>query len=345
MDTRTLPAVTFIVPTLNALQHLPRLIASIKKQVYPKRLVEVIISDGGSTDGTKEYSRKNRLTLIDNPEIVHELGKTRAAEIARGRILFYTDSDNVLVQRNWIRDMVRPFLENPGIAGALPQTVPPPDSHPLNRYLGNLFTDPFTWYVYGDAANPRYYEKIFRPLLKTDAYTVYRFDPYNPPLFGLSQGSGSVSSVKRLGSAKTDDLVAGMEIMKRGLVAYVPGAAVYHYHISGWRSFADKYTKRIRANLYRTYPGMGYQDRKHSLSATRRLRAYLFFAYSLSMVFLCMDTLELTLRHRDRTMLLHIPATLLLAGIIAKEFIRFHVKKAIGPVRQFRSIHQFRVHS
>lgn len=49
----TLPLVSIVIPTFNQFQYLPACIDHCLFQTYPS--LEIIIVDGGSTDGTKEY--------------------------------------------------------------------------------------------------------------------------------------------------------------------------------------------------------------------------------------------------------------------------------------------------
>lgn len=46
--------ISIIIPTLNSAKTLKDCLASIAMQDYPKDKIEIIIADGGSTDGTLE---------------------------------------------------------------------------------------------------------------------------------------------------------------------------------------------------------------------------------------------------------------------------------------------------
>ena len=49
-----LPSISIIIPTLNSEKTLKDCLGSIAMQDYPKDKIEVIVADGGSTDGTLE---------------------------------------------------------------------------------------------------------------------------------------------------------------------------------------------------------------------------------------------------------------------------------------------------
>jgi glycosyltransferase involved in cell wall biosynthesis len=232
MNEQRKPKVSFIIPTLNAAHILHRCLESIRSQNYPQEKVEIVISDGGSEDDTLKIAKKYNAKIIKNREVLHEPGKSLASTVAKGELLFYTDADNILSHKNWIDLMLKPYNEVKGVKGLLPQTEPPPDSSSLNRYLSYLFTDPFTWFVYQNSANPKDYDKVFKPTERTPDYNVYKFTSENLPLFGLSQGVGTTNDFQRTGIGKNDDLLAGIKLINEGgLVAHVPKAGVYHYHV------------------------------------------------------------------------------------------------------------------
>jgi glycosyltransferase involved in cell wall biosynthesis len=315
------PPVTFIIPTLDAITHLPRLIGSIRSQNYPRNCIEIIVSDGGSKDGTVAYCRKQHIRVIYNPLVLHEPGKTLAAKSAHGKIIFYTDADNYLASDDWIGKMIRPFLDHPDVVGFLPQTRPPPDSSSLNRYLGYLYTDPFSWFVYQNGANPLDYKKIFRPVAeKPSEYIIYKFSISNLPLFGLSQGTGVVRRFKRSADSSADDILAGIAVINHGgLIAHIPDASLYHYHVDGISRFISKYTWRVRNNLVQKIKLMGFVHRKNLLSPAQIARSYLFIPYAITVILPLYDSIRLSLKYRDSVMLWHLPATLILSLIMVKE--------------------------
>lgn len=325
---KSYPLVSFIIPTLNAQEFLPLCLAAIRSQNYPKNKIEIIIADGGSTDNTISIANKYNAKIVKNPEILHEPGKSIASRYAKGEILFYTDSDNILSSKNWLTYMVTPYIDDETIRGYLPITIPAPDTNNLDRYFGFLCTDPFTWFVYGNAASPRDFEKIFSPVKRNKNYIVYKFPENNYPIFGLSQGVGTLRTFKRDGIAYADDLMAGIKLIQEGgLVAYVPNAGVYHYHIKSYRQFVHKYSWRVKNNLQQRIKGMGLVNRVQFLNNKRKLRMYVFVPYAFSIVFPLVDTLRLVIRFQDEAMLWHLPASITVAVIIVVEYINSFLGK------------------
>lgn len=329
MQKNQYPDITFIIPTLNAQSYLPLCLSAIRSQNYPQSKIEIIISDGGSSDRTLEKARKHNVRIIKNPDVLHEPGKSRAFKAARGELIFFTDADNVLVGQDWIRLMVSVYLDS-GVTGLLPQTVASPDGPDVNKYLSLLYTDPFTWFIYAELSNPLEFGKSLKPYRVGSGYVIYRFRTENLPLFGLSQGVGVHRKFDRTGIAANDDIMAGIKlILSHGSVAYVPQAKVYHYHVRGFSDFLDKYNGRVSRNMYHKFAGMGFPERWKYLDNAKKIRTVLFVPYALSLIFPAMDSIKLAFKYRTPVMLWHLPCCTMLALIIVGQTFRSIIGKLI----------------
>ncbi len=68
-------SVSILIPTLNCARTLQACLASIAAQNYPPELVEIIVADGGSTDGTLDVARGYTDRIVPNPLKTGEAGK------------------------------------------------------------------------------------------------------------------------------------------------------------------------------------------------------------------------------------------------------------------------------
>jgi len=105
------PFVTVIIPTLNSGKVLDKCLRSIKQQLYPKKKIEIIIADGGSTDNTLDIVNHYAAIIFKNPLKTGEAGKAVALKKAKGELVALIDSDNVLPTNNWLTRMVEPFKD------------------------------------------------------------------------------------------------------------------------------------------------------------------------------------------------------------------------------------------
>ncbi|HET9204086.1 MAG TPA: glycosyltransferase family 2 protein [Acidimicrobiia bacterium] len=114
------PSVTVILPVLNEAGHIDEVMGDLLSQDY-KGPFEVVVADGGSTDGTREKvlavaGGENRVRLIDNPETRQAFGLNRAAAVATGEILVRADGHTRFAP-DYVRTSVRVLEEVGGAVG------------------------------------------------------------------------------------------------------------------------------------------------------------------------------------------------------------------------------------
>lgn len=109
----SLPSVSFVIATYNSGRTLESCLSSISTQDYPKDKIEVIVSDGGSSDNTLELAKsyKAKIIKVDSKMQGPEYNRAQGAFSAKNEVLAFLDHDNVLPHKKWIDNMVRPFIE------------------------------------------------------------------------------------------------------------------------------------------------------------------------------------------------------------------------------------------
>jgi GT2 family glycosyltransferase len=83
------PLVSIVIPCLNEEDYITALLDSLSAQDYGADGIEVLVSDGGSTDRTRDLvraypSRFARLELVDNPRRITVAGLNEGMDAARG---------------------------------------------------------------------------------------------------------------------------------------------------------------------------------------------------------------------------------------------------------------------
>jgi len=120
LDYNKLPSISVIVPTLNSSKYLNLCLDSIANQEYPKELIEILIIDGGSVDNTIEIAKNYTKKILNNPLRTGEAGKAIGVKNAKNELIALIDSDNILPDKNWFLEMIKPFLEDNNIVGSEP---------------------------------------------------------------------------------------------------------------------------------------------------------------------------------------------------------------------------------
>jgi len=114
-----LPTVSVLVPVLNEASYLAACLDAIFSQYYPPQLVEVLVIDGGSTDGSRDIvtsyrHRHPNLRLLVNPDGWSASALNRGIQAASGEIIVRVDG-HTFIARDYIRRAVA-ALEAGGVA-------------------------------------------------------------------------------------------------------------------------------------------------------------------------------------------------------------------------------------
>jgi glycosyltransferase involved in cell wall biosynthesis len=138
------PSVSVILAVLDEAEHIDQVLSDLLGQDYPGPL-EVIVADGGSTDGTLarlgEWAAKDdRLVVISNPDRRQAYGLNLAAEKASGEILVRADGHTSFAP-DYVRASVE-VLEATG--GAVGGRMSPVGRSDFGRAVASAMESPLT---------------------------------------------------------------------------------------------------------------------------------------------------------------------------------------------------------
>ena len=153
--------VSIVVPNLNGASFLPMTLASLGAQTYPE--IEVVVVDGGSTDGSLDIIRHwaDRLPMrwISEPDSGQAQAINKGFRMANGEVLGWINSDDLLTARS-VEYAVERFAADPELgfvwgfclvvdADERPVTIQNPYVRPdlgqLRSYR-NYVSQPGSWY-------------------------------------------------------------------------------------------------------------------------------------------------------------------------------------------------------
>ncbi len=149
---KKLPKISFVLCTYFGERTIDACLKSLAEQDYPKERMEVLIADGGSKDRTigiclrwqKEYPKM--IKIAHNPAQYDDgkgAGKDTFSRKAKGDIICFIDQDNILIQKDWIKRMLKPFA-NPKIAAVQSRMAIVKEDSIINKYLSAIgIEDPF----------------------------------------------------------------------------------------------------------------------------------------------------------------------------------------------------------
>lgn len=314
-----LPKVTLCLAILNEERDIGRCLESIRRQNYPTDRMEVLVMDGGSTDRTEAIVRSFGFRFEHNPLKLAEPGYVLGYTLATGDLFAHLAADNELRSDNWLREMVRPFQDDPKIMGSYCRVGWNPDDNPFLMYH-NSNTDPFSMFLYGNASHPETFHRCYPTVKDAGTYVVYQFDAVHYPLLAFCQGFVLRRSGPHPAADSQDDLVPVIRLLEEGHpLAYVRTVTIGHYIFDNFSHYRRRMLRKASESF--TLANHGFTTREKTLPWTRRLRQYLFIPWALLLV----GPTFTALRNYSRTGKLyhfyHVPASFLLASYILRMFI------------------------
>ena len=237
------PSVTIIMPTFNCGPDIEDSLKSIINQDYQGQ-IKIIIIDGGSTDETLKIAQKYNVEIYINKG-QYSGGKNGARRfgetLSKSDLLWYVDSDNIILNQDALSNLVEPFLKNPSINISIPKTEIDPNSNFLNR-----------WMSLKEIYN---LNKVIKVSKKE--WNYYIIDDL---FYGITNCSLIKREVVELAMGWDSDIRLLFRIRKLGLAkaAIVETSFFYHNQINGLSGFLKKWTKR--ANYFAKMTPKEYEE-------------------------------------------------------------------------------------
>lgn len=88
--------ISIIIPTLNEEKLLHRMLQQFNEEVIKKYDIELVLSDGGSRDGTLAIAKAHAHTVVENAEGIKQtisLGRNIGAKHAKGAVFVFLNAD------------------------------------------------------------------------------------------------------------------------------------------------------------------------------------------------------------------------------------------------------------
>lgn len=128
------PAVSVIIPTLNAAPFLPRIFEAIFGQ-EPRTPTEIVLVDSMSTDATLSIAAADpRVRVVPISNFAHGRARNLGAGEAKGEIVVLLTQDAMPADRRWLSTLLAPF-DDPRVVAAYSRQVPYPDANPMERFF------------------------------------------------------------------------------------------------------------------------------------------------------------------------------------------------------------------
>lgn len=176
-----------VMPTFNSIRTIEACLKSVREQNYEGE-VEIVVADGGSSDGTlkmlKKYDCKVIKERTGNPEKAKAIGLKKA----KGEMVLLIASDNVLPSKDWLRKMVEVLEGESKLLAVYPWKYEVrKNDNSLNRYYALMgANDPVAKFL-GKTDRQSWGSddwKLSGKVLNKGEYWLVKFNKNNMPTLG-----------------------------------------------------------------------------------------------------------------------------------------------------------------
>ncbi len=209
-------AISVIIPTLNAGEHLSRLVRDLRRQGMPP--LEIIVVDSSSQDGTPEEARRLgcSVRVIQREEFDHGAARNLGAGLSSGGILVFLTQDALPAHGGFLRTLTQ-SIRTGAASAAYARQLPQPGARPSEAFLRH-HNYPLQSEIRSSGKTPR----RLRDLMFSNAASAIDRKVF------VKQGGFAE------GLPTNEDMLLCARLLERGeKVAYEADARVFHSHSYG----------------------------------------------------------------------------------------------------------------
>lgn len=305
--------ISVIIPTLNAERTLEVCLGALSRQTV-RGDVEVLVVDGGSTDGTRAVAERHGARVVENPWVVPERAKAIGLSEARGEWGVFLDADEELVRADALERRRALLTAHPEVHNVMTAGMRRPSGEPPLSDYANRYGDPFSYFLFRLDGGEMVPDLLARYTLVDDTPDGLVFEvPPDAAMPICDAGSHFFRlSLVRDTLDLDDPTVASRLFMlmsaRHRRFGVLRGDYVLHHAATTPRGLWRKIDWRVRNNTYvDAESSAGHASRADMQPGGLRRRQFAFLPYALLVVPALIDGVRLAMRHRNPAMLLHGP--------------------------------------
>jgi glycosyltransferase involved in cell wall biosynthesis len=339
--------VSIVIATFNSEKTLPMVLGALQKQTYPKEKIEILLIDGGSADKTLEIGKRYNCVIIPNPKTEPVYAKFLGYTHAKGKYLMYLDHDEVVENKNSIKNKVSLMAQNEQTKAVISTGYKKPASLPsINNYI-NEFGDPFSFFIYRLSKDAGFFLKQMKecyPIVQEDKDgVVFNLHTVSSlPIIELC-AMGSMVDATYMKKAFPETLERQQLIPHffyllnsgKNYIAISKNDALIHYSVESMGKYKNKIKWRVKNNIFHTkrLGQAGFLGREAFQPKSEKIKKYLFLPYAFTFIAPIYDAVVLSITRRNLYYMVHVPLVVYTASLI----IWYSLLKALGYSPQLKS--------
>ena len=345
--------ISVIIATYNSEKTLPLVLKALRQQTFPQDKLEVLLLDGGSTDKTRKIGKEFGCTIINNPRTEPVYAKFLGYKKAKGKYIVYLDHDEVLENKNSLKDRMECLEKEKDVQTALVSGYVNPEGYPfINEYI-NEFGDPFSCFIYRLSKSASFFlpsmNTKYKRVKDTKMYSIFSLKSVTKmPIIELC-AAGTMTNKEYMQkefpeTLKKPDLIPHffyLLLEKCPTVAIAKNDTILHYSSDTLKKYLNKIRWRVKNNIYHVSDmGMsGFTGRNRYNPFLTQQKKYLFLPYVYFIAPLFLDTLYLMITRKKVGYWLHAPLSIFTANLIVYHTIH----KFFGSTQVLKSYDESKI--
>lgn len=270
------PKVSLVLLTLNGGEGTRRCLESVKRQVYPKSNVEVIVIDNGSKDNTVSIAKSFGAKVDVSYKNAYENRATGMRKASGEFVFLILEHDLELKGKYFLQKMTRPLLEDSQISASFTRDYPKKDQPWVTRFISH---DPIQRDPLFEFLTPSIESTITK---KMSGYYICDFNRERlPPVTHMLYRVSALKKTSVWKQKRDYDHDTVLKLARKGFdrFAYVPSAGTYHHHASNLKELIGKRLRNLENHYFPHYKSVKYswvnQDSKRDI-----LRLFVWVLYA-----------------------------------------------------------------
>ncbi|MFH1827587.1 MAG: glycosyltransferase family 2 protein [bacterium] len=311
---KKLPTISIVTPTWNSnIKLFERVLKELKRQTYPRELIEHIVFDAGSTNGTAELAKKYgcKVTIRADLKVQEQVRQSLAIKKSRGELVLILQSDNIPTSKIWLKEMVQPLLDDKKIFATFSAYNDyEKNMSMMTRYHAFFGTcDPVLYYLGKSDKIPLIQKRWNKgdAIGETSGYWIVKFTKDTLPTLGDNGFMFRKSVISKVNKNSKDYIHVDMyiDLLKLGYNTYgVIKNSVIHVINPDIMTYAKR-----RVQVKETYYDGNRGKRKYLVfswkSGRDKLNLLKFIFFSLTFIFPLYESVRGYMKIKDRAWFLH----------------------------------------